>query len=111
MEEKGITADAVRLSKNILDSLLPDEKWAVCNIAIKDQEVFRLENYPVLPMIFGYKYDKTPILLQREGVIEAKVPNKWFIEVSYDKPEDAEVDILLGQVDAITSTAREKGYV
>lgn len=110
MEDKGLIFDAAKLSRNILNSLLPGREWEVCNIAIDEREMFRLEGYPMIPSAFGYAYDKVPTLLQQKGVIEAIKPDSWFITVT-NNPESAEVDIMLDMVDDITAIARQKGYI
>lgn len=112
MEDNSIIIDALRLARAILDSLLPENQWAIVNIATDKRETFVLEGYPSIPTSFGYKYDKTPVLLEKHGVIEEKTSGWWFMCISdidsywarYIRPD-------LTIIDDIDWEIHKKGYV
>lgn len=110
--QNEITKDALKLASNILNSLLPDQKWAIVNIAIDDRNMFILNGYSSIPPLFGYKYNKTPILLKQKKVIEGETVGWWAIGIkgrnshwSRIMPADLTLD------DNIVEAAQKKGYI
>lgn len=110
--QNEITKDALKLASNILKSLLPDEKLPVVNIAIDDRDTFTLEGYTSIPQSFGYRYDKTSILLKLHGVFEGETIGWWYVGTikmsSYLRkvlPDELSMD------DNISEIARKKGYI
>lgn len=112
MEENSVISDAIRLVQVIQNSLLPEDKWTIVNIAKDKRASFVLDGYPSIPTSFGYNYDKTLLLLQKHGVIVDLAGGWWFVGISnipsywtkYIRPN-------LTIVNDIEWTAHDKGYL
>lgn len=107
-----VGSDAVNLTSNILKSLLPNQEWEIVNIALGKVDTFILNDYPTIPVSFGYKYDKTPLLLEQHGVIEGKNPGWWYVGIKdrnsqWDRtrPQDVTLD------DSIEEAAHKNKYI
>lgn len=107
--KNDLISDSLNLVKNILDSLLPEEKGGIVNIARDKRDSFQLKG---IATVYGYKQDKTPEFLEKYGVIEAKNEGKWYIK-NVDNNDDW-VKLVLPEinfVDPIFITALEKDYL
>lgn len=107
-----VVQDALKLASNILKSLLSDEKLAIVNIAIGDRGVFFFGEYPSIPQSFGYKHDKTLILLRQHGIIEGETIGWWYIgitKISSYLRKTLPVDLSMD--DNISRIARKKGQI
>jgi hypothetical protein len=112
--EENVTQDALKLAKNIQKSLPPDENKAlvVVNILVDSRDEFSLDEYPSIFQSFGYRYDKTPDFLEKNGVIEAKNEGKWYVDIV--DTNDVWVKRILPEtrlVDPIALTALKKKYI
>ncbi|MDP2637557.1 MAG: hypothetical protein Q8P26_00655 [Candidatus Levybacteria bacterium] len=101
--------DALDLVKSILASIDKDDDHAIVNIARNEQSTYLLDG---IARVFGYKYDSTPKLLQKHGVIEAANENKWYVE-NVDGNDEWVTKILpeINFVDPIFIRALEKEYL
>lgn len=111
--KNDVAQDAENLAEKIFNSLDPDDKFAIVNIASNENgNDIVLDNYSSIHKTFGYIHDKTPGLLERHGVIEGKTVGWWYVDVAWIKghwgntrPDD------LGMDDNITDIAQKKGYI
>lgn len=110
--ENVILNEALRLAKIIYQSFLPDEQWLIVNIALHKKDTFLIQGYPDIPTVFGYRFDKTTLLLEKHGVIEGKTPGLLYVRITvtdsyYGRYILPEATII----DDIGWIAREKGYI
>lgn len=79
---KNVIDDAIDLATNILSSLLPNKKFEIVNIAIKEPQTFTIEGYPSIPLSFGYRFNDTPKLLEQDGAIVGKTDKWWYVGIT-----------------------------
>lgn len=107
----NLLKDSTQLAENILDTVLPSAEWTVVNIAKHSERVFSVPGDEEVPDCFGYTFDNVPKYLEENGVIEARVPNAWFIRF-YDSNNRSDIPIHKAVVkDNIGEVARKNGYI
>lgn len=107
----NLLKDSTQLAESILDTVLPSAEWTVVNIAKHPEKVFSVPDDNEVPDCFGYTFDNVPKYLEENGVIEAKVPNAWFIRF-YDSNNRSDIPVPKAVVkDSIGEVARKKGYI
>lgn len=104
MESAGLINDSLKLAYQILDNILPNEKWGLINIAQNSEVEYINDDFNQLPTQLKYDFDLTPSFIQKEGVVEEKIPYKWYSGI-YIKAKGETTE------DPINNRAREVKYI
>lgn len=102
MNMNNVVQNSIQLAVSIFSNLPPQKTWAIVNIGKSSNLSFYFTKYPNISTVYGYKYDYVPCFLENEGVIEAKVPHRWFTEITESE---------IPNNDSITRVAHLKGYL
>lgn len=78
---KNVTSDAVSLASTILRGMSSDRKWKIVNIAKDSRRKFEIEGYIAIRETYGYEFDDTVGFLERNKVVESKVPGWWYVDI------------------------------
>ncbi|MBI3379666.1 hypothetical protein HY029_02855 [Candidatus Gottesmanbacteria bacterium] len=74
--------DALKLAKTINSTTLTIREWTIINIAKLGSGLVTFKDEQDLPTVYGYTYEDVIDLFEKEGVIEEKVKNYWYLIIS-----------------------------